>query len=148
MEPAADSNDAIGAKPAAPVHRQQNAQPCSTCGAGSAPSSYVYALGRIEPRFSNASVSKEFAQAVGRAETAGLTDRQTLHSILSKRQNRYLARQFCWVFAIQGVDTYLLVPRDSMDFEMLVESMRPAPRPTDIDVIIGLAGFDRAPANV
>ena len=37
-------------------------------------SAYVYALGRIEPRFPRLSVEKEYAQATGRAETAGLTD--------------------------------------------------------------------------
>ena len=55
-------------------------------------SSYVYALGRIEPRFPSLAVEKEFAQATGRADTAGLTDRQALHAVLSERQNRYLAR--------------------------------------------------------
>jgi PatG Domain len=35
-------------------------------------SAYVYALGRIEPRFPRLSVEKEYAQAAGRAETAGL----------------------------------------------------------------------------
>jgi hypothetical protein len=42
------------------------------------PASYVYALGRIEPRFPRLSVEKEFAQATGRAETVNLTDRQVL----------------------------------------------------------------------
>ena len=34
-------------------------------------SPYVYALGRIEPRFPRLSIEKEYAQATGRAETAG-----------------------------------------------------------------------------
>src|SRR5215471_11771956 len=61
-------------------------------GAVMATSSYVYALGRVEPRFPRLAVEKEFTQATGRAETAGLTDRQALHAVLSQRQNRYLAR--------------------------------------------------------
>ena len=36
----------------------------------------VYAVGRIEWRFPTASIEKEFAQATGRVETTGLTDRQ------------------------------------------------------------------------
>ena len=50
-----------------------NETPCPTCasGAGSMPVSYVYAIGRIEARFPRLSVEKEFAQATGRAETAG-----------------------------------------------------------------------------
>jgi hypothetical protein len=53
-------------------------------------SAYVYALGRIEPRFPRLSVEKEYAQATGRAETAGLTDRQALQTVLSQPENRYL----------------------------------------------------------
>ena len=79
---------------------------------GTTTPSYVYALGRITPRFPSLAVEKEFAQATGRAETAGLTDRQALQSVLSQRSNRYLARQLCWVLEIEGLETYLLVPRD------------------------------------
>ena len=101
---------------------------------------YVYAIGRIEPRFPTLSVEKEFAQATGRAETAGLTDRQALHAVLSQRQNRYLARQLCWVLTIEGLDTYILQPRDPADLDLLVEALRPTPRPTDVDVVIGMRG--------
>jgi len=65
--------------------------------------SYVYAIGRIEPRFPLPSLEKEFAQAAGRAETARLTDRQAFQSVLSQRQNRYLARQLCWVMTIHSL---------------------------------------------
>ncbi|MGC1132942.1 MAG: hypothetical protein WA941_08965 [Nitrososphaeraceae archaeon] len=106
---------------------------------------YVYALGRVQPRFPRRSVEKEFAQATGRAETAGLTDRQALHSVLSQRQNRYLARQLCWVLTIEGLETYILRPRDPADYDLLVEAVRPSPRPTDVDVIIGIRGPIAAP---
>jgi len=103
-------------------------------------SSYVYAIGRIEPRFPTPGVEKEFAQATGRAATAGLSDRQALHAVLSKRENRYLARQLCWVLAVGGVETSTLRPRDPGDFHLLVEAVRPSPRPTDVDVVIGVRG--------
>jgi PatG C-terminal len=119
---------------------------CS-CGAGSNPNSggvttysYVYALGRIEPRFPRLEVEKEFAQATGRANTAGLTDRQALHAVLSQRQNRYLVRKVCWVFTIEGLETYILQPRDPVDFDLLVEALRPTPSPMDVDVVIGARG--------
>ena len=103
-------------------------------------SKYVYAIGRIECRFPRLSVEKEFAQATGRSDTAGLTDRQVLHSILSQKQNRYLARQMCWAFTIEGLETYILKPRDPLDAELLIESLRPNPQPNDIDVVIGVLG--------
>jgi hypothetical protein len=120
----------------------------STCGCGlpgtdrrsAAPVSYVYAIGRIEARFPNLAAEKEFAQAGGRTDTAGKTDQQTFHAVLSRRENRYLTRQVCWVLTIQGLETYLLVPRHPGDIDLLVEAIRPVPTPSDIDVVIGMRG--------
>ncbi|MGH8594678.1 MAG: hypothetical protein ACREV3_12740 [Gammaproteobacteria bacterium] len=114
--------------------------PCPTCAGGAVAMSYVYAIGRVEARFPNLAVEKEFAQATGRTGTAGKTDQQTFHAVLSKRENRYLVRQLCWVLSIQGLETYLLQPRDPADIDLLVEAIRPAPSPNDIDVVIGLRG--------
>jgi hypothetical protein len=116
---------------------------CPTCGSpGSTPSapSFVYAIGRVVPRFSRLAVEKEFAQVAGRGDAAGLTDRQSLHSVLSKRENRYLARQMCWVMTIEGLETYLLVPRDPTDFHLLIDALRPSPSPMDVDTVIGVKG--------
>jgi PatG C-terminal len=102
--------------------------------------SFVYALGQIEPRFPSLAVEKEFVQGIGRTDAAGLTDREALVAVLSDRANRYLLRQLCWVFVVEGVETYLLTPRDSADLELLVEAVRPRPNPTDLDVVIGVRG--------
>jgi hypothetical protein len=117
------------------------------CSGGSAseritagPPSYIYALGRIEPHFRNLSLEKEFAQATGRTETSGLTDKHALQTVLAQRSNRYLVRQLCWVFSVENVETYVLYPRDPADFDSLVESLRPAPRQTDVDVVVGVLG--------
>lgn len=114
--------------------------PTSAGAAASMPVSYVYAIGRVEARFPNLAAEKEFAQATGRTDTAGKTDQQTFHAVLSKRENRYLVRQLCWVLSIQGLETYLLVPRDPADIDLLVEAIRPAPTPNDIDIVIGMRG--------
>ena len=127
ISPSATSGTETGLSPAAPHSRPQTLD-------------YVYAIGRIVPRFPTLSAEKEFAQATGRAETVGLTDRQALHALLSERHNRYLVRQLCWVLTIEGLDTYILTPRDPMDFDMLVEAVRPAPRPADVDIVIGMRG--------
>lgn len=99
---------------------------------------YVYALGKVEPRFPTIGVEKEFAQATGRAETKGLTDRQALYEVL--KQHRYLARRLCYVLTIEGLETYLLQPRDPMDFDLLVEAIRREPGPLDLDAVIGVRG--------
>ena len=146
------ANALNGAEPIVPAASpaQQSYMPqesCPTCGgaaigpadAGAAPH-FVYAIGRIEARFGSLSVEKEFAQAAGRADTAGKSDQQTFHSVLSGRENRYLTRKLCWVLTVQGVETYLLAPRDPADVDLLVEAIRPAPSPADIDVVIGMRG--------
>jgi hypothetical protein len=116
--------------------------PCPTCAGSMAfpPASHVYAIGRIEPRFPSVSVEKEFAQVVARADTSGQTDQQTFHTMLAEPENRYLARQLCWVLVIQGIETYLIHPRDPMDFARLVEAIRPQPSPLDLDIVIGTRG--------
>ena len=60
--------------------------------------------------------------------------------MLSKPENRYLSRQLCWVFTIEGLETYILQPTCFGDFNLLVEAVRPGPRPTDVDVVIGVRG--------
>ena len=44
------------------------------------------------------------------------------------------------MLSIQGLETYLLLPRDPADIDLLVEAIRPAPSPNDIDVVIGMRG--------
>jgi hypothetical protein len=104
------------------------------------PLSFVYALGRIEARFPRLSVEKEFAQAASRAQTAGKTDTQVFHEVISRPENRYLVRQMCWVFTVQGLETYILQPRNPADFALLVDTIRPVPGPNDIDVVVGVRG--------
>jgi hypothetical protein len=115
--------------------------PCPTCGGGAgSPASYVYALGQIETRFPRPSVEKEVAQVTGRAETAGSTDRQAFQNVLSQRENRYLARQLCWVLTVQGLETYILQPRDPADLDLLIGALQnPDPVPW-ISTVIGLRG--------
>src|SRR4051812_33434554 len=107
------------------------------CGGGGAnggtPATPVYAIGRIQTRFPTVGLEKELAQVIGRGDAAGQTDWQAVHAILSRRENRYLARKLCWVMSIEGLETYLLVPRDPADLDLLVESLRAGPHPTDVD---------------
>jgi hypothetical protein len=119
--------------------------PCRTCG-GAASVSYIYAIGRIEPRFPRVCLEKEFAQTLGRTDTAGQTDRQAFHTALSRPENAYLSRQLCWVLTVQGLETYLLQPSHPADYDRLVEAVRPQPGPADIDVVIGTRG-DIAPPD-
>ena len=103
---------------------------------------YVYAIGKITTRFPSLGIEKEFMQATGRVgkEIFGLTDQKVFYKVLSDKNNRYLIRKLCWVLTIEGIDTYILKPRDPLDFDALVEAIRPSPSPMDIDVVIGVKG--------
>jgi hypothetical protein len=99
------------------------------------PPSYIYAIGKLEPRFPRLSVEKEMAQATKLIGAAGLTDKQALQRVLEQRQNRYLLRQLCWVMSIQGIDTYILAPRDPADADLLPQAAQ-----ADIVVVVGIRG--------
>lgn len=126
-------------------------KPCG-CGKGSScnceatkmlPYSYVYVLGKIVYRFPNRSLEMELAQVIGRRperETRGFANPEVAHKTLTDPANRYIARQICYVLNIEGLETYILVPRDPLDFDRLAQAIRPAPDVGDIDVIIGRMG--------
>src|SRR5437879_4949484 len=118
---------------------------CPTCGSAAAlhsagSRSYVYAIGRLEARFPRQSIEKEFMQATNRTDVKNLTDRQTLHAVLSAPENRYLLRQMCWVMTIQGLETYIVAPTEPGGFGLLLETVRPRPNALDLDVVIGMRG--------
>jgi hypothetical protein len=101
---------------------------------------FVYALGRVVPRFPSLAVEKEFAQATARTGAAGLSDQQTFEKVLTDRSNRYLVRQLCWIFMVEGIETYVLAPRDPLDLDLLVDAIRPQPNPNDLDLVVGVLG--------
>lgn len=92
-----------------PASQQVTGTPAPQPESGISGPSYVYAIGNVRPTFPSLDVEREFAQVTGRAEElAGLTDREALQDVLSERANRYLVRQLCWVFTIEGLETYIL----------------------------------------
>jgi PatG C-terminal len=101
---------------------------------------FVYAIGRVEPRFPSLAVEKELAQVVGRAESAGLTDRETLQRTLRDRDNRYLARRLCWVLLVESLETYVLAASDPADVDLLVNTVAAEPGADEIAVVVGRRG--------
>jgi hypothetical protein len=41
---------------------------------------------------------------------------------------------------IEGLETYIVVPRDPADLNLLVDALRPTPQPWDLDIVIGSRG--------
>jgi hypothetical protein len=107
------------------------------------PIQYVYAIGKVIHRFPNKSVEMELAQTIGRIpemETKSFTNPEVAHKVFTDPNNRYIARQICYILTIEGLETYILVPSDPLDFDRLAQALRPAPDIGDIDVIIGRRG--------
>ena len=118
-----------------PVAPQMSNGGCSCSGAGGMSQkgagviSYVYAIGRVEARFPNLRRGKGIRPG-DRTDGHRRKDRSAdLPRRSVQRENRYLVRQLCWVLTIQGLETYLLPPRDPADIDLLVEAIRPAPTP-------------------
>ena len=70
---------------------------------------------------------------------------QAFYQVLSQRENRYLARQMCWVFTVQGLETYLLHPHDPADLDLLVGAIEPSDS-AGISAVIGVRGPVAPPA--
>jgi hypothetical protein len=143
---------AAGATKSCPTCGSQGEIPCPTCSKSkealpAAISPYVYSLGRVEPRHPNISTEKEVAQVAKRFATENMTDAHMLQKVLSDSANRYLVRQLSWVFRIEDQETFILYPRDPQDWGLLVAALRPAPRPTDLDAVVGIRGRN-APADM
>jgi hypothetical protein len=122
-------------------------QACSTCGTAPAanggmpvvPPSCIYVIGHIEPRFPLLSIEKEARQAIARGGAAKDTDREVMAKLLRDPANKYLVRRLCWVLSVQGVETYILIPRDG-DFQPLIDAYRAEPNPGDLELVIGVRG--------
>jgi hypothetical protein len=117
---------------------------CPSCaaaqaGAQIAPPSCVYVIGHIEPRFPLLSIEKEARQATARAGASKDSDREVMAKILQDPANKYIVRRLCWVLSVQGVETYILVPRDG-DYQPLIDAYRAEPKPGDLELVIGVRG--------
>lgn len=102
-----------------------------SCGANKrialTPPAYVSAIGKISWRFPNDGVEREFLQVRSRVDTSGKTDSEVAHMIFSYHGNRYPVRELCWILSVGGMPTYVLMPRDPADFDLLIEAARPNP---------------------
>ena len=125
----------------------QGAPGCPTCGAvagaqngGTASSSYVYALGGIECAFPAPLGGKGggASHRTGGDRGPARINRPSMRSY-RRPENRYLARQMCWVLMIQGLETYILQPRDPTDLDLLIGAIEPHESPW-ISTVIGVRG--------
>ncbi len=100
----------------------------------------VTAVGTVGTLFRNLSVEKEFAQLLGRKDFKGFTDRATIHSVLSRPENRYLAREMCFTLTPYNAGpspAYVLWPEQAEDLALLVDTLSRSPSASEFDVVKG-----------
>jgi hypothetical protein len=100
----------------------------------------VTAVGIVSAVFPSLSVEKEFAQLLGQRDFKGFTDRETMYSILSKPENKYLARDMCFTHTPYNAGpspAYVLWPEQAEDRTLLVDTLSRSPSTSEFDVVKG-----------
>lgn len=118
------------------------AQACPSCAGSLAMATpsvdpWVYAVGKVELVTPSQAIEKEANGAILRLGDAvrGLSNEQALLRALIAPENAYLTREMCYTLVIQGVETYLLVPRVPSDYPKLVDAAR-----AGVSAVIGSIG--------
>jgi hypothetical protein len=119
-----------------------------SCGTPACQKKFIYAIGTIGVRFPNQGVEKEFRQVAAAMDNSEITHDSITYNVLKKHRN--LAREVCWIFTIEGIDTYILLPSAPEYIKDLIEAINPAKtniiqHVNDIDAIIGTKGPLAAP---
>ncbi|HEX6750293.1 MAG TPA: hypothetical protein VF092_23570 [Longimicrobium sp.] len=116
------------------------------CGGGGGPVGFVYAIGDVRARFPDQSLEQEFRAVAGLRSDAAISRRE-LYTVLSQAPNIYIARDMCWVFLVEGVEVYLVVPRSFVELSDLIMALQPDPTERTNTLVVGTLG-PVAPASM
>jgi hypothetical protein len=100
-------------------------------------SRFVYAIGRLAPQFQSLDVEKEFAQLAAGVKGREASEHHRLKTVVEQEENLYLAHHICWVFTVQGIDSFAIVPRDNNDARQLIDAFVPASEEDVVNVLVG-----------
>lgn len=101
---------------------------------------YIYALGRIDVRFPSLGIEREFQQRQRLLKDVNShSKREGLHCCL--KENQHLARAVTYIFSVDGIPAYVLIPTSSQILSALVDALSQKDEPA-WDLVIGQrAGF-------
>jgi hypothetical protein len=119
------------------------------------PLTYIYAIGSLRPYLATRDLQKEFEAAAvelqlpkddfygvfSHSSTANPLD------VLTFRPYLYIAEKASWVFSINNVDTYILLPKYKNELDALIDALRQPP-PYQKVAIIGTLGSSFAKNEV
>ncbi|WEH18597.1 hypothetical protein [Streptomyces sp. VNUA24] len=119
---------------------EAGSHPGEGAGHGDTGPAYVYVLGRVHAVFPDRSVKEEFSLVADAGGSRDATEADTLYRVLSAPENRYLARQMCYVLSVQDVETYVVEPAEPAGLDDLVDALRPVRDHRDLAVVVGTLG--------
>lgn len=114
---------------------------------------FVYAIGVLRPFFASKDLQKEFDTA---ATALGLKSDDYYgvfsHTVTDKANSDftyqpyyYLAEKACWIFSINNIDTYFMVPRFDTELNEMINALKNTGT-SQVQAIIGTVGR-QAPAD-
>lgn len=115
---------------------------CS-CGGGAEPEppAFVYALGSVDVQFPDPSLEQELRDVAAQERVRGQeTSPGWLFRVLKKPEARYIARQLCYLFTVEGQPVYALKLRDTADLDLLIDTLDPGVEGVDLDLVVGVRG--------
>ncbi len=99
---------------------------------------YVYAVGRLCPKFPSQSERKEFEMAAAGLSPQISSTSLPFYDVLSKPDNFYLAKALSWVFEINGIAAYIVIPRDSTQLKTFISILeQPEDTSPGLDTLVG-----------
>ena len=102
------------------------------------PPTPIYSLGAIRVAFPNRSLEEQFNAAARAIQAVGPSN-SLLYQVLSQGEYLYLARDICFIFQVDGIDTYIIKPRTYVEVAQFVTALAPDLE-QPLDGIIGLKG--------
>ncbi|RFS26219.1 hypothetical protein DVR12_00055 [Chitinophaga silvatica] len=131
-----------------PVVPQSEPSPAISpqCGCGSSGGNLpiglgdVYAIGNIYPTFPNKSLEEEYMYAYQEFKAQGPPN-ALFYQVLSQGKNLYIAERMCWILSIQGIDSYILIPRSNVELHHFIAALEPVfVGERKFDVVLGTRG--------
>jgi hypothetical protein len=97
----------------------------------------VYAVGRLSSVIPTIGIEKGLAQITAGAHQGDQVEVDLLQRVLSSPDTAWVGRYLCWGFASEGLDTFIVLPRDDADVARLAEVLPPAEREEVVHVVVG-----------
>ncbi len=106
---------------------------------------YVYAVGNFDPRFPTENLYKEYLQVCAQKTKRDPPEDKVRYEVL--KENTYIARELDWVFLIDKIDTYHVVPHSPVELMDMIETIAPDSTPGTENLTLLIGANDPQPSG-